>query len=126
MLIHNADRCVRNPNVLTNGAELKTYDHELAFPFLLPILGEKTEPWKIKHMEWATQHVFFRGLKGKNLDITGCTDRLLQLDSGIMNSVAAVAPSNWVTSDLDKIWQHIEAVKLNAGLFADEVSGVLA
>ena len=126
VLIQNPDRRRANPNVLTNGTEVRAYDHDMAFSFLLPVFGEKWEPWQVRQLEFLKQHIFFNSLKGKKLDIEPYIERIRALDGDIMSTLRAIVPLKWVTDDLDKIVDHIFAIRQHAGKFADEIIEVLS
>jgi len=89
-LVQNPDRRFNNPNLLTRGNEIFVLDHELAFSFLLDILAS-VEPWRLEGQRYLSDHVFYRALKSKVIDITGFTDTLAALPGpaldGILNDV---------------------------------------
>jgi hypothetical protein len=50
LLIQNPDRTIKHgkPNLFTTGTDLWVLDHEIAFSFLVPIIGQpKTNSWEI-------------------------------------------------------------------------------
>lgn len=125
MLIQNDDRGNERPNVMTDGEALKAYDHELAFPFLLPLFGEKREAWQVQHLKCATNHVFFPLLHGRKLDLEPCIERIRSMEDDIMQLTGAI-PAEWSSKDLDMIVSHLSQVRENTDKFADEIMRVLS
>jgi len=80
-LIQNADRRWNNTNLLVKGADLVLFDHDLAFPFLLGLLGGR-HPWEeggVGFLSKPDRHVFFDGLQGTPLEwsrLAGAVDAL--------------------------------------------------
>lgn len=124
MLIQNDDRRSEKPNVMTDGEALKAYDHELAFPFLWPIVGEKREAWQVQHLKCATKHVFFPLLHGRKLDLEPCMEHIRSMEDDIMQISGAI-PAEWSSKDLDMIFSHLTQVRDNVDKFADEITRVL-
>ena len=124
MLIQNGDRRNGKPNVMTDGEALKAYDHELAFPFLFPLLEEKREAWQVQHLKCATNHVFFPLLHGHKLDLEPCIESIRGLKDDIMQISGAI-PAEWSSKDLDTIFLHLAQVRDNVDKFADEITRVL-
>jgi len=68
-LIQNPDRKFSpNPNLFTRADQIFVFDHELAFSFLESIFTSKT-PWKLDQSRYLSDHVFFRRLKGLEIDL---------------------------------------------------------
>lgn len=72
VMIENPDRRRSNPNLLICGDDVRPIDHELAFRFNLPLLGQKPHPWQTgnchRHVQVGTGHVFGAPLVGRALD----------------------------------------------------------
>ncbi len=123
-LIQNPDRRYNNPNLFTRGDSLLVFDHETAFSFLLAILPSE-EPWKLNDQQYLTDHVFYRKLKSKPIDLTGFTAALGGLSEGILTGIVADVPGEWNNDNLPKIERHLRTVRDRAGEFAAEVQRIL-
>jgi len=64
VLIHNPDRRIDNPNVLVSRDEILAFDHEMAFSFVLPLLGAP-DPVEDALLPVLDQHLFARDLAEK-------------------------------------------------------------
>jgi hypothetical protein len=126
LLIQNVDRRLEKPNVLTNGTELRAYDHEKAFTFLVPLLRERYAPWQIRQYDWARNHIFYKSLKGRKLDIDSSVDKIASLEDIVFNRIWELLPKEWTSSELGSIEAHIRNVKDNVDLFSAELKEVLA
>jgi hypothetical protein len=120
-LIQNPDRRYSpNPNLLARGDTFFIFDHEMAFSFLL-VLFPSTTPWKLDDQPLLTDHVFFRKLKSKPIDLTGFTASLGGLSDGLLKEIVADVPAEWNNDNLPKIERHLRTVRDHAGEFAEEV-----
>ncbi|MGD0231870.1 MAG: HipA family kinase [Syntrophorhabdales bacterium] len=63
VMIQNPDRREDKPNVLRKSDELAILDDELAFSFLYALIPEQY-PWDGKGLDFAYDHVFYKGLRG--------------------------------------------------------------
>ena len=73
LAIQNPDRTkvYGKPNLFTTGTDLWVLDHEIAFSFLVPLIGRpSTNPWQIhaNDMQMVENHVLYDKLKPKKLD----------------------------------------------------------
>ncbi|MGN6422455.1 MAG: HipA family kinase [Asticcacaulis sp.] len=69
-IVQNPDRRIGNPNCLVRGDQLRIFDHELAFSHRL-LIGWQP-PWALGSLQSFQnngQHIFYHGLKGKNVDL---------------------------------------------------------
>jgi hypothetical protein len=123
-LIQNPDRRYDNPNLFTRGDAVFVYDHEIAFSFLLALLPSPT-PWKLDTQPYLTNHVFYRKLKSKPIDITGFTELLSGFSDAQLSEVTADVPPEWNNGDVLKIESHLRAMRVHAEEFAEEVRRIL-
>jgi hypothetical protein len=72
-LVQNPDRRYSNPNLFAKGDSLIIFDHEMAFSFLLALFP--SAPWSLDAQQYLLEHVFFRTLKSKAIDLTSFTTR---------------------------------------------------
>lgn len=77
-LIQNPDRRFSNQNLFSRSNDIFAYDHELAFSFLLDLAARAT-PWRLDNQPYLTDHVFYRQLKSKTIDLNGFTLALIAL-----------------------------------------------
>ena len=124
-LVQNPDRRFHNPNLFTRGNDIYVFDHELAFSFLLDIL-ESATPWRLDGQRYLEDHVFYRKLKGRPIDINGFTARLTALPGPALDGILADAPTEWNNESLAKIERHLRTVSAHATEFAEEVRRRLA
>jgi hypothetical protein len=119
-LIQNPDRRYGNANRFTRGDSLLVFDHEMAFSFLAAVLPSPT-PWKVDQQQYLRDHVFYRRLKSKPLDLTGFTASLGGLSDGLLGGIRADVPAEWNNENVVKIERHLRAVQEHRGEFAEEV-----
>ena len=124
-LIQNPDRRFSNPNLFSRGDEIFVFDHELAFSFI-EALFPSTEPWRLHHCDYLTDHVFFRRLKRREIDLTGFAERLSELPDSILPAVLAEVPPEWNNENVARIEEHLVAVAGQAERFAEEIRRRLA
>jgi hypothetical protein len=124
-LIQNPDRRYNNPNLLTSGDAIMVIDHDLAFSFILDILPSSS-PWALDRQGYLADHVFYRQLNSKAIDISGFIARLNELSGGVLDDIFADVPPEWNNEDALKIRQHIDAVRDHAAEFAEQIRRFLA
>jgi hypothetical protein len=125
-LIQNPDRRAGNPNLFARGEDLIVYDHEMAFSFLLDILPSNT-PWVLANgHRYLEDHVFYRKLRTKPIDLNKFTTTLRGLAATGLSDILASAPAEWNNGCLQKIDGHLQAVSAHAEDFAEEVIRRLA
>ena len=125
-LLQNPDRRATNPNLLTNGETIMVIDHEVAFSFLLDVLPTST-PWLLNRQRYLEEHVFYRRLKSKALDLTKFITRLRALSDAVLDEVLADVPAEWKNEkDELKIRQHLAAIRDHTDEFAEQVRRFLA
>jgi hypothetical protein len=61
LITQNPDRRRDNPNIQWRSSDLYIYDHDLAFSFVVPIIGWQP-PW-IDAGNFYQEHIFYRGLR---------------------------------------------------------------
>jgi hypothetical protein len=119
-LVQNPDRRFTNPNLFTRGDSLLVFDHETAFSFVVALFPSAT-PWKLDDQQYLTDHVFYRKLKSKPIDLTGFTASLGGLSDAVLEGIVADVPAEWNNDNLPKIERHLSTVRDHAGEFAEEV-----
>lgn len=119
-LVQNPDRRFSNPNLFARGDTLLLFDHDAAFSFLLAVFPPAT-PWKLGDQQYLTDHVFFRRLKSKPVDLTRFTVSLAGLSEAVLAGIVADVPAEWNNDNLPKIERHLRTMRDHAGEFAEEV-----
>lgn len=123
-LIQNPDRRFNNPNLFTQGDNLLVFDHEMAFSFLRAILPSES-PWNLDHQQFLTNHVFYRKLKSRPIDLAGFTDSLRGVSDSLLDAIVADVPAEWNNGGIPKIERHLRTVRERAGEFAEAVRRIL-
>jgi hypothetical protein len=123
-LVQNPDRRFGNPNIFTRGDDLLIFDHEMAFSFVLALFPSAT-PWRLDDQQYFANHVFYRKLKSKPIDLTGFTASLGGLSDAILAGIVADFPFEWNNGTLAKIEAHLRAVRDHRLEFAEEVRRIL-
>ena len=124
-LIQNPDRRFNNPNLFLRGDGILVFDHELAVSFLEELLP-LSKPWAIQSLRFLDDHVFFRRLRKRPLDLDQFTGALAALTQPTLASMLAAVPEPWNNEDVARIEDHLLTVAGNAAAFAEEVRRRLA
>jgi len=125
-LIQNPDRrYMPNPNLFSRGDEIIVYDHELAFSFIEDLLPAG-EPWRLDRCQFLSDHVFFRRLRGRTVDLASFSEALSKLPERVLPAILAEVPGEWNNGNLQKISSHLRAVAGEAARFAEEIRRRLA
>jgi hypothetical protein len=119
-LMQNPDRRHINPNLLSKGDTIIVFDHEIGFSFLLDIFPSLT-PWDLRNQRYLEEHVFFRQLKAKFIDLTGFTAKLSEMSEKALADIFADVPAEWNNEDSMKIAQHLSALHDHAEEFAEQI-----
>ncbi|MFN3652568.1 MAG: HipA family kinase [Armatimonadota bacterium] len=112
LVFQNPDRKGHNPNCAFSGQRLLAYDFELAFTFLLPLLGQRMDPWEVTKQGIHQHHVFYRHLRSreKAVDWEPFLTKLGQLTEGRMKALVGCMPVGWQPWAI-KVCQHICTVQ---------------
>ncbi len=124
-LIQNPDRRFDNQNLLTRSDDIFVFDHELAFSFRLDILPSRT-PWRLDGQPYLTNHVFYRQLKKKPIDLSEFATRLISLPGTALQGILAELPTEWNNEISPKIEHHLRSVSEHALEFVEEIRRRLA
>jgi hypothetical protein len=126
-LIQNPDRKFSNPNLLADEDHLYPIDHECAFAFRYSISPE-AEPWRLdgRESEYLREHVFFRQLKGKPIDLVQFEEKLGGLIPQVSNEMISQIPMEWQVGFEEKVRSHFSKINEHAQDFIDQVKARLA
>jgi hypothetical protein len=105
-LIKNPDRRYNNPNLFTQGDDIYVFDHETAFSFLLAILAPDPA-WNLQTEQYLSDHVFFKRLRGKEIDLSDFEERMVRLTDEVLDQIGDEFPPAWVDNDWPRIRSHI-------------------
>jgi hypothetical protein len=124
-LIQNPDRRFNNPNLLADTSGFHVFDHELAFSFLRVVLPSST-PWIIDQDRYLEQHVFYRKLKAKPIELEGFTTKLAAMPDAFLDGLVAEVPPEWDNQEcVARIVEHLRVAKDHATEFAESIRRVL-
>lgn len=95
-IIQNSDRRTINPNCLVRGSELRIFDHDLCFANK-HLLGWRA-PWLdggLEHFRTAGAHIFFKGLKGTEIDYGPLQAAWSALSNQRLDEYVESVPAEW-------------------------------
>jgi hypothetical protein len=122
-LLQNPDRQYNNPNLFVR--DLTLFDHESAFSFLLAVLPSN-EPWDVGQQKYLQNHVFFRRLKSKAVELEDFSASLTEMSDDVIAAIVADVPPEWDNQEwVARIIQHLRAVRDHSAEFADSIRRVL-
>jgi hypothetical protein len=124
-LIQNPDRRYNNPNLLWKGDEMILYDHEMSFSFLLDVLADSGALSSASY-PYMEQHVFFRRLKRRTVDLDEFRSRLAALTDDVLAAIRNQIPETWRNDNLARIESHLRRVRDHADEFIELIRRVLA
>ena len=119
-LVQNPDRRFDNPNLFVNGNSILIFDHEMAFSFLRTIFPSTT-PWKLEREAYLQEHVFYRKLKSKPIDLDGFIQNLSTLSDTLLESIMTDIPPEWNNDKVSMISAHIRSIRDHASDFDEEI-----
>jgi len=127
LMIQNPDRRKDKPNLLRKGDDLVIYDHEMAFSFLYAI-GQAQYPWDNTGMGFLRDHLFFGGLKGRELSWERLQGALEAIDDRRLKMYAEAVPGSWRQGDKDattRILEYIDQARDHSKLLFQKIREVL-
>jgi hypothetical protein len=124
-LIQNPDRRFDNPNLVVQREDIRIFDHESAFSFLLAIFPS-AHPWQLGTESYLDEHVFFNGLHKRQVDWTAFIDALRNLPTDFFVTLRNDLPEEWNATAFDRIEEHITLVIQHADDFELELRRRLA
>ena len=128
-IIQNPDRRTDNPNCLVPGHDLRIIEHELAFAHRMILMWKA--PWVeggMETFETPGNHIFVRGLKGKQIDFGTTRDRWRDLSDTRLNEYKASIPPEWAEAcpDIDAALKLIADARNNIGACIGELERILS
>ncbi len=133
LLIQNVDRTFINgkPNLFTISNDLYIIDHELGFSFLDVIIGRvPSKPFEFNAQDkiMTENHIFYKQLKGKNLNFSILAKILNPINSEFWQKLRHLTPIDWLNEndiEINKIIDHIDTIKANNNLFIENIKKIL-
>jgi hypothetical protein len=127
VFLGNSDRRFNKPNFLSNGKEVLTYDHELAFGFILELF-KNPEPWIIRpsDLNWLADNYCYRYLKGNDFDFSNFATRLNGINEAFWQKAEAVIPAEWQNEHFTTIKNYLGTIVEHKEQFASELKRVLS
>ena len=127
LMIQNPDRRNDKPNLLRKGDELVIYDHEMAFSFLYAV-GQAQYPWDNTGVGFMKDHVFYRGLKGRELSWERLQGALEAVGDRRLKMYAEAVPDSWRQGTKDaaaRILEYIGQVRNQSKVLFEKIQEVL-
>lgn len=107
LLVQNPDRLRTNPNCALSDKRLIAFDFNLAFSFLLPILGQKVESWEFSKLHAIRQnHLFFNQLRRRTVDWQPFIKSVNSLTKERIIEICEAVPTIW-GSHTNRICEHL-------------------
>jgi hypothetical protein len=119
-LTQNPDRRYDNTNILTAGDSIVLIDHESSFSFLFVVFPSAT-PWLMGEQAYLANHVFFRVLKSKAIDLGEFTELLSGLSDEQIDRLVTEVPNQWKNEKWERIRLHLCAMREHCEEFAEEI-----
>jgi len=119
MLIQNPDRRKDKPNLLRKGDELVIFDHEMAFSFLYALVSDEY-PWDGRGMDFAINHIFYGGLKGKRLSWDRMQGALEAVNDERLGMYVNAIPDDWRNNSgntAERIQKYLKQARTTARRF---------
>jgi hypothetical protein len=104
---------------------LLIFDHENAFSFLFDILRSDT-PWRLNDQKYLSNHIFFRPLKRKIIDLADFSMRLRALSDTLIENLYADVPREWQNDAIaEKVNVHLSLMRSHCPEFCEEIRSLL-
>lgn len=126
-IIQNSDRTfiLGKANLFTKGTDLWVLDHELAFTFLMTLIGiKKQDPWHVD-VDLAKKHVLYHKLKGKRLNFGQLAGFMNDITEEYWAGLKNLLPDDWYSNEFDEIKAHVSSIKNREGEFLEQIKAVL-
>lgn len=117
-IIQNADRTQRNSNCLVKGSELRFFDHDLAFGFLLDILGPPNVT-DVDSYSFLSNHLAKPCLKRDREQFESLQNSFTAIDEATLNEYRNFIPDSWsgknvyfpaIETHLNSVFSELDSV----------------
>jgi hypothetical protein len=111
VFIHNSDRRAINHNMFIDRNDIVVFDHELAFDFVLPLIGA-ADPALDHCAGIVGHHVFFSALRRNPPNSDGFRAVLSRLDDNFFAELEAATPVEWTVDQArGKLGKIVEVLR---------------
>ncbi|MDD5676570.1 MAG: hypothetical protein PHW60_01085 [Kiritimatiellae bacterium] len=127
LLIQNPDRRKDKPNLLRKGDELVIFDHEMAFSFLYNLMPDEY-PWDGKGIGFTKNHIFYDGLKGRDLSWDRMLGALEAIDDRRLGMYVDALPDDWRKDSgntAKRIQEYLKQARNNRKMLFQKITEVL-
>lgn len=110
-MIGQLDRSESKPNLLLQSGEFVVFDHEMAFPVMRRDFGY--DPWNANEITYLRNHLFFDGLRGREIGFDWIRDRLERVGVDRLLEYRESIPGEWRIQEVDlaRLDRYILTVK---------------
>jgi hypothetical protein len=92
---------------------------------MLDVLPGARQPWEVASLPFLREHAFYARLKGLNPSMSGFRAALKSITELEIDTMMDEIPVEWRGNGLQKIKDHLLAVRDHADDFCDQVMGAL-
>jgi hypothetical protein len=124
VLVDNADRTRRRPNILYRNDEILVIDHEKAFAFTR-LIGNPSGEWSMDRIKFVYEHPFYSGLRGQALQLDRFTSNMELLTDQEIAAILGTVPDGFGKDYLDRIGAHLRASRDSMGPMLDAIRRIL-
>lgn len=124
-MIGQLDRSESKPNLLLQSGEFVVFDHEMAFPVIRGDFGY--DPWKPNEITYLRNHLFFDGLRGREIEFDWIRDRLDRVGQDRLLEYRDSIPREWRIQEVDlaRLDRYILTVKDRFDEISDNLTQLL-
>jgi hypothetical protein len=121
LLVQNPDRTVVRPNCAARGGQIKLFDFETAFSFVL-LIGTQNRPWEVSKHGLGPKHLFYSELlrKKRVLDWKPFIKSVAGITGGGIDEMIEGLPQDWI-EHAPTVRAHLLEVAKNAHRFELEL-----
>lgn len=121
LLVQNPDRTVVRPNCAARSGQIKLFDFETAFSFVL-LIGTQNRPWEVSKHGLGPKHLFYSELlrKKRVLDWKPFIKSVAGITAGGIDEMIEGLPQDWL-EHAPKVRAHLLEVAKNAHKFELEL-----
>ncbi len=113
LIAQNPDRRRDNPNIQWRGGDLYIYDHDLAFSFVVPLIGWQP-PW-MEAGAFVQEHIFYRGLIGAEFSLDRLVAAFATITNDRLQEYLGAVPDEWEATNgsAERIIKYLTEARTN-------------
>ena len=119
--MQNPDRTRTNHNCGVSSGRFLAFDFDLCFSFLLPLIG-RSNAWEISRLPFRTDHLFYRQLRGRELNHSRALDALKRLCPTYLDGAATWMPEEW-NAFQEALQRHLQVLCEHLGDLEIQLAG---